>query len=205
MKRLFSILAIIVFILALTPVFKKIYHKKGKARDSSNQVLYPYRVITASDSNRQLIAYELFENDNDNDYYTFGYTRCFGAILKSIDPARDDYKMYCRAIIADVVKMAGTDAIIVTIYDDYESFELSELRPVHDLSALNEAEQSEVSFQDKSSYVNKHFIACYYGHDHGHDNEVSSGYLFFYPQANNHYHETENYQPEYSGEADTRK
>jgi len=89
MKRLLPILIIIVCIVSLVPVFRKnvVGNRNGADTIAKTAAVLPYRVIKASDSSQELIGYELFENAID------GYTRCFSAIVRSIDPSRDDYKI----------------------------------------------------------------------------------------------------------------
>ena len=105
-----------------------------------------------------------------------------------------DSKIYCKSIISDIVKSVGTDEIKVTIYDDYESYELSELRHSKSLLQWNAEEQFEEMNKNKSDYADKHFIAAYYGHPDENSTADYSGQLDYYPQANNHYKETEHYQ-----------
>jgi len=191
MKRVLHILLVVVLVLAFLPFFKIGHGKKSLGKDAaSKEQVYPYRVINSLDSSDQLIGYELYENAPDGD------TRSFSAIIKSMDPGKDDYKIYCRSIVADIVKMAGTNQVKITVYDDVESFEMSEVKLVHDSSAVDDAAQMEARNKKDYDPAGTHLIGAYSGR-YTEDPNVS-GQLVYYPNANNHYSESENYDPDES-------
>lgn len=178
-KRKFAF-GIILISIALIFVFGKLHLKKNKVdapakKDDSD---LPYRTINTLDSSR-LIAYEFHKSEGDG-----GRFLACSAIIRNIDPARDDYKTWCRSIIADIIKTSGTDKIEVCIYDNYEAYLLSEVKAGQHFEPLTKGE---------SDTVDRHTVATYYGDI---DDYYENGHtLRFYSEAHNHYTETEVYEP----------
>src|SRR5580693_7983332 len=80
----------ILIALAVIVVFDKLHLKKNKLevpvkKDDSD---LPYRTITTPDSSR-LIAYEFHKGKGDGGRYL-----ACSAIIKNVDPAKDDYKTW---------------------------------------------------------------------------------------------------------------
>ncbi len=144
------------------------------------KVEFPYRTINAPDSNSYLIAYEFHTGNSDDSRYL----EC-SAVIKSIDPTKDDYKTICRSVVADIIKTTGTDNIAIYIYDNYEAYTLAELKYGQQFKVLNKTETDTVEL---------HRVADYYGkmrESESQDNHT----LRFYSQANNRFTEKEVYEP----------
>jgi len=185
-----------VLILLLFCVFgMRMYGKKGKPKteDSSTsnkkEIHYPYRVITAIDSSQHLIAYELHKNDSeDADYGAIcsKYPK-YSAIIKNVNPEKDDYKTNCRSVISDIIKTTGTATLEINIYDDYQSYSLNEEEGTLQSMSLS---------KDASDSMLKHIIATYDGYIYGDYETYGENYtLEYYPLANNRYTEKEKYEP----------
>ena len=176
---------------------KSMYGEKEKTKttDSINsnknkkEIPYPYRVIPALDSSQHLIAYELHKNDSeDADYGAIcsKYPK-YSAIIKSVNPGKDDYKTNCRSVISDIVKTTGNATLEINIYDDYPSY------------ALNEEEgtlQSMSLSKEASDSMLKHIVATYSGYIYGEYETYGENYILeYYPQTSNRYREKEKYEP----------
>jgi hypothetical protein len=164
---------------------------KSKITIASNkkEAVLPYRVINAINDSQLLIAYEFHKNDSeDQGYYgeSVKYAK-FSAIIKNIDPTKDDYKTYCKSIIADITKTTGTATLEVSIYDNSETYELAEIKYAKQHGVLNKSEMDSVA---------KHTIANYCGEIYGENQEYGENdILLYYPEAGNRYTTQEKYDP----------
>ena len=182
-------------LLLFSAIGKRMYGAKEKTRSAdstaSNKkaIQFPYRVITALDSSQHLIAYELHKNDSEVADYGAICTKYpkYSAIIKSINPAKDDYKTNCRSIISDIVKTTGNPTLEINIYDDYQAYTLSEENDALEYMSLSKC---------ASDSLLKHIVATYDGYIYGDYEAYGQNYvLAFYPQANNRYSEQEKYEP----------
>ncbi len=127
-------------------------------------ILYPYRTTYTTDSGQGLTAYILREGESIRDIC---YEKlAFDAVVKQIDPAKEDYKAHCRAIVSDIIKTMATNKIEVSIYDNDK----------------NDADGN----LDESNIV-----AVYYG-DAGGEGDSR---IVYYPNTNNKYAGTECFYP----------
>ncbi len=170
---------LIIFILVLLAVWEKSFLKIGRKHhpDKTDEVM-PYRTINAMDGSNTLIAYEFHVRNED------GRTPECSAIIKKVDPSRDDYKTFCRSVVADIVKTMGTDRISISIYDDYEAYDLSEVKSAQQFKILNNNELDSVS---------KHTVAVYTGDTYC--DRGNGHFLYFYAEAKNKYTEQEVVDP----------
>jgi hypothetical protein len=179
--KYFSIVILAVAAEALVGRYLKMDEPKAAPKANTDSVAFPYRTVNALDTSRDLIAYEFHERRCRDCYQ---YLAC-SAIIKNIDPAKDNYKTVCKSIIADVVRTTSTDRIELTIYDNYEAYELGELKYAQKYMVLSSSE---------NDTVNRHTIATYLGDPN--DNYNTNHTLYFYPEAKNRFTEHELYEPE---------
>src|ERR1039457_1560278 len=64
------------------------------------------------------INYELHIRKDGGDTY-------YSAIIRPINPAKDDYKAYCRYIVKDILKKGIIKEIVIYIFDNKKAYELS--------------------------------------------------------------------------------
>jgi hypothetical protein len=147
------------------------------ATDTPKPALFQYKTIAIPDSTNQLLGYEFHAWKGD---YGVDYS-CF-AIIKKIDPAKDNYKLYSRAIVADIISAIGTSDIDVTIYDDYQAYTLAELNGGQEFKMLTKIEEDS---------INDHTVANYHARSGGWCDNTHM--LSFYTQAGNNYTENEPY------------
>lgn len=146
--------------------------------DTPTPALFQYKTIALPDSTNQLLGYEFHAWKGD---YGLDYSCC--AIIKKIDPAKDNYKLYSRAIVADIISAIGTSDIDVTIYDDYQAYVLAE---------LNSGKQFKLLTRVEEDSINDHTVATYHARSGGWCDNTHM--LSFYTQAGNNYTENEPYQ-----------
>lgn len=175
----FSGAAIAVLVLFL--VYDKMHLKKTAGSISSNKdaAIRPYRVTNATNGNLGLLGYSFHRNDSGSNEY-----QDCSAVIRNIDPEKDDYKTYCKSVIADIIKIAGNDKIALSIYDDNGAYELSELKYCQQYKVLDRAE---------TDSVKRHTVAVYYGDIH--DGYQNNHTLWFYKEAENRYSEKGFYEP----------
>ncbi len=148
------------------------------ATETPTPALFQYKTIALPDSTNQLLGYEFHAWKGD---YGLDYSCC--AIIKKIDPAKDNYKLYSRAIVADIISAIGTSDIDVTIYDDYQAYVLAE---------LNSGKQFKLLTRVEEDSINDHTVATYHARSGGWCDNTHM--LSFYTQAGNNYTENEPYQ-----------
>ena len=162
-------------------IFMPYAPRKGAGRISpadDKAVAQPYRIISAADT-QELFAYELHKKRLTQ----YDYTE-YCAVIRNIDPAKDDYKAYCRSVVADIIKTEGNNRIWVTIYDSNEAYDLYEVRFSQQYQNLDTAQ---------SGIVEKHHVATYVGNsdsDYGTHHQLS-----YYEDAKNGLAQHETYQP----------
>ncbi len=176
-KRIIYILPciiIVAFVVTLSgfDFFNYPYKKFTKNKSDS---LLPYRAITSIDSSGKLLPYILHKNVGDEIN-----SQEFTAIIKSINPAKDDYKVYCKSIIADIAKSITTNGITVYIFDDEKAGELHQAGYIGQVSFLDSAE---------TVLVEKHTVAVYNGHMP--DERWENYTISFYEYTGNGYAEKE--------------
>ena len=164
-------------VLAFTTVCIVVAHlclpyKGAKAIPADTKVILPFHTISMPGSSQDLYAYELHRRQIPQDDMPE-----YCAVVRNIDPARDDYKAYCRAVVADIMKTTGSKKIIVYVYDSNEAYHLYEVRFLLQLQNLDAREMAT---------VNDHHIATYIGERANGDYEVSRQ-LSFYEDAHNGY------------------
>ena len=154
-------------------------HIANATNDTSKRTLFQYKTIAISDSTNQLLGYEFHAWKGDD--YGVDYNCC--AIIKRIDPEKDKYKIYCRAIVADIIGSMGSSDIDVTIYDDYQAYVLAEQNGGKEFKILTKTEDDSIK---------SHTIATYDCRAGGWNDNTHI--LTFYAQAGNKYTENELYQ-----------
>ena len=172
----------ILLIAALVVCVGSFFIKDALKKDTNNAVCkneepYPYRTVNDIDSSGALYPYEFHKIDG-NAYYK----EC-AAIIKKIDPSADNYKSYCRSVIADIIKSMGTDNIEICIYDDDRAYELSEVELDGNFKGMDKSEMDA---------LDAHLVAIYHG-DIGQNDDNHT--LYFYREANNRYTENEAFEP----------
>ena len=160
---------------------KKEPEKKQNEPDT-NVVNTPYRTINTAIDSQDLYAYELHKRIVMQDDLPE-----FCAIIRKVDPTKDDYRNYCRLVVSDIVKTAHTDTLIVYIYDSNEAYELYETKFLRQYQNLDTTE---------SNIVNEHFIATYTGkRDFSWDYDACNQ-LSYYENAHNGKTAREMYMPQ---------
>jgi hypothetical protein len=140
---------------------------------------YQYKTINVPDSTHQLLAYEFHAYKGDG----HGADYSCSAIIKKIDPAKDNYKLYSRAVIADIINTMNTDDIEVNIYDDYNAFVLAEQNNGNVFKLLTKAEEDSVC---------RHTVATYDTRERGWATNIRT--ITYYAQAGNKYTGQEPYE-----------
>lgn len=113
----------------------------------------------------------------------------YSAVIRHINPSKDDYKAYCRYIVRDIIKHNGNDNLMILIYDDLKACHYEEA-PYEEGDSYIMPNAATIRAQEK--YINKHEIGSYSGYV---PVEGASNYeLSYYEDANNKYTETENYK-----------
>jgi len=170
---------VIIFVFITLSVLNNVRVKNAKRILPSKKdgVFLPYRTVSAIDGSGVLFPYE-FQKLDGAGYYT----ECV-AIIKNIDPAKDDYKTYCRSVISDIVKTAGAENLEVYVYDDNEAYEASEVRLGEEFKGINKSEMDSLE---------QHLVAVYHGKMNDDDDNFT---LYFYQQAHNRYTENEAFEP----------
>ena len=175
-------LPVVLLIMAALLIVQNIRPKKvitanepGRKKDS----LRPYRVISSINDSQQLMSYIFHQSADDE----MNCKEC-SAVIRAIDPAKDDYKTYCKSVINDIVKTMGTDHIEITLYDDDKAYELLEIQSAQQMEMLTDVDFDSVS---------QHVVATYYG---ARGDYVDNHLLHYYPQAGNRYTAQEIYFPE---------
>ena len=140
--------------------------------EAKPDVSFQYRTIPTSDSADDLVAYEFHKRKGDN-----GVDYDCSAIIRRMNPAKDNYKMYCKAVIVDIMTSLNTDNLNVTIYDDYQAYVLSEIKS-NQFGGISQVE---------TDSVNKHIVAMY-------NNDIDWGdtvrNMSYYSRAGNAYTES---------------
>ncbi len=95
----------------------------------------------------------------------------YTAIIRPINPAKDDYKAYCRYIVKDIAKKAGTNKMVVEIVDNRKAYELYEIKHLQNGNILN---------RNDMGFVEKHTVGAYQG---GLPGEPDTYELVFYEDA----------------------
>ena len=147
---------------------------------SVDSSIYHYHTINASDSSGDLIGYVLHEKKSDDN----SYLEC-SAIVRELNPEKDDYKALCKDVIDDIVAGARTRKIVVNIYDNDSAYQIFEINAIQNYGM--------VDTNDMKLY-GKHFVAAYesYMYDED-DNDANS--ITFYQYGKDKYDETEHYVP----------
>ena len=183
-RRWSRILPAIVSLLIAGVIGKSICAHKNTGKHpltKSDSVVFPYRTIM--DSNQNLVAYELHQRAGQGEDQQ--YTE-YCAIIRTIDPLKDDYKTYCKSVVSDIIKTGGTDKIVVYIYDSSEAYALYEVDVLTRFRLLTEQE---------SDLVDRHLIATFYGNRPDYYEDNSKYTLSYYEYANNGHSEHESYMP----------
>ncbi len=109
----------------------------------------------------------------------------YDACIKEINPAKDDYKAYCRFIVADLVKKYGTNKIAVAIYDS---------KKAQQLYGVNYQQKHQILNKNDKNYVSQHTIGLYAG---GLDGDPDTYELSYYTDAEGmkQYKGRENFKP----------
>ena len=141
---------------------------------------YPFRATFLIGNEQQTIAYYFYKRYSEN----MMHQEC-SAVIHNIDPLKDDYKTYCKSVVADIVKKSGTKNIDVTIYDDSGAFELSEIKCGQEFKVLDLHEIDSVG---------KHTIASFSGTDI-YQNEPTNS-ICYYTLLNNKNTATEFFTPQ---------
>lgn len=145
--------------------------KERPVKTGSEKVLFPYRTISIAQNSDSLLAYELrYESSN------YGRYTEYEAVIRNINPAKDDYKMYCKEVIRDIKKTTGKERIGVSIYDSYEAF------------YLNHSELKKKRFIDTSEakFIAQHTVATYHG-DIDYSGDCNCSLIYYPDAANGHY------------------
>ncbi len=90
------------------------------------------------------IDYQLIKRADKSGWYS--------AIVREINPAKDDYKAYCRYIVADAEKKIGNDQFVICIYDSKKA------RDIYDITYTKR-----ILSKDERNYMYTHTVALYSG------------------------------------------
>ncbi len=174
---IFIVVAVVSIITVLAAMdFARKY--RVKQPQPSTEVTFPYRIVDSTGDSQKLYAYILHREDDGHDPFV-----TYSAVIRHIDPAKDNYKTYCKYVIHDIVKTAGTGKIYISLYDDDHAWELSEVKFKQQFKPLNKPEQDS---------VDKHAVATYNGgiYDDEHTHRLN-----FFPDAQNGFYSTEIFFP----------
>jgi len=178
-QYIFWIKFIAILLFVGSAMFRYSKRVKSKKEPEEKVITNPYRIINNPGDEQNLYAYELHKRKVPQDELTE-----FCAVIRNQDPAKDDYKAYCKSVIADIVKTSGTDRLIVYIYDSNEAYELYETKFLQRFHNLDTTE---------SDLVAEHLVATYIGER---DNYYGTHHqLSFYEDAHNGHSERETYWP----------
>lgn len=140
-----------------------------------------YKTIYNPDNALDVVGFELHEDEPYDD----GNTKCacFNAVVRNLDPDKDNYKSICRDIITDIIHTCGDKEVRVNIYDSFEAYKL----------AVDDNDGRRILTTKEEQYANEHRVATYcaavnddyYGED--------AYCITFYPDACNRRIEKEMY------------
>jgi len=123
-----------------------------------------YKTISTHDADNPLLGFEL----HSSALRVAGelHKQC-SVIVRTMDPAADNYKTYCKDIVDELVGMYGEENLTVNIYDSFEAYSLV----VDETRFLTYQEQQFVALHKLAS-----FEAMYEDGDR-------LSFLTFYPDA----------------------
>jgi hypothetical protein len=129
-----------------------------------------YKTIYTHDADNSLLGFELHSSA----------TRIAGelhkqcsVIVRTMDPAADDYKTYCKDIVDELVGMYGEENLTVNIYDSFEAYSLV-------------MDESHFLTQQQEAFVAGHKVASYEAY---YEDGDRLAFLTYYPEAANRYYE----------------
>ena len=170
------VLALVFLLLAgagafIRPHLANTGHKPDdKDKPGNNAVAFPYHTITTAVDSQDLYAYELHKRVAMQDELPE-----YCAVIRQVDPAKDDYKTYCKLVISDIIKTTGTDKLVVYIYDSNEAYELYETKFLQHYTNLDTVEMNTVNEHSIATYTGKrefcwdyseNYLLSYYGSAH---------------------------------------
>lgn len=171
-------LVLLLIVFAATFAVRSGSHAQHEPDDKA--IVFPFRTVNNPDT-QTLYAYELHKRRVAQDELP---ELC--AIIKNVDPAKDDYKTYCKLVVNDIVRTSGTDKLVVYIYDSNEAYELYENKFLYQYKNLD---------TNESSLVDRHLIATYTGSRNNSYDYYTGPQLAYYENAHNGRNESETYQP----------
>lgn len=177
----FSVTVLICLALLVAAALVRAPLFKVKNTDST-AVVQPFRTLRPAVDSQELYAYELHKRKVAQDELPE-----YCAIIRKVDPAKDDYKAYCRLVVSDIVHSVGNDKIVIYIYDSNEAYELYETKFLEHYTNLDIAEQNT---------VDEHLVATYTGMRAWGEDYSATHQLSYYENARNGKAEHEIYKPE---------
>lgn len=133
-----------------------------------------YKAINTHDSGNSLLGFEL----HSSALRVAGelHKEC-SVIVRTMDPAVDNYKTYCKDIVDELVGMYGEENLSVNIYDSFEAYSLV-MDETHFLT------------QQEEQFVAAHKLAAFETY---YEDGDRFSILTFYPDAANRLYERVDY------------
>lgn len=170
---------------------KRFYQvKQNNLPIDASQVQYPYRTIDSLGHAGTMYAYILMHKREIYNQLSYTSREDYGIVIRKINPAKDDFKTYCKLVIMDIVnrnipykRLVNFESNIdINIYDDDEAYKLAEKTDSY-FDTLNRKE---------NNFFNDHLVATYFGNM---DEHKEIHLLNFYPKTHNRFSSEEDFKP----------
>ena len=171
MRRTLYFFLLICVLITLFIRFLTLCNHRKEQEIHKVEIGLPYRTIFAPGNSGGLIGYTIQKVSGDMLPITINIK------TKDIHPAKEDYKAYCRNIIADVLKTVATDRVEIHIFDNDTACDRYQTQLVTDA---------------EGEFIAMHSVATYYGNlGYGEEDYLIS----FYDEAHNTFSFKEHYKP----------
>lgn len=128
----------------------------------------PFEHLRTISLNNDLLGYVVYQT-----YNALEDTICFNIVVRDLNPATDDYKAICRAVVADIKQWSRLKEMKVNIYDSSEACSLYEVKWLQEHEFLN---------SEQLALVHQHTIASYIGNI---SNEPNANTIAYFTDAAN--------------------
>ena len=81
-----------------------------------------------------------------------GATPWYSAVIRNIDPAKDDYKAYCRYLVSEVGRKVGGPNFVLYIYDNAKAYNRYEVDFLQHRKMLG---------PEARAYIHRHAVGAY--------------------------------------------
>lgn len=133
-----------------------------------------YKAIKTHDAGNSLLGFEL----HSSSLRIAGelHKQC-SVIVRSMDPAADDYKTYCKDIVDELVGMYGAENLNVNIFDSFEAYSLV-------------IDETRFLTQEEEKFVAGHKLAAFETY---YEDGDRFAFLTYFPDADNRLYERIDY------------